>query len=50
VWAKKVYISNKFLLSSLTEQVRMYYDWANVQDADRYLDGLERIVNDSMET
>lgn len=26
-------------------QVSMYFDWANVHQADRYLDQLEKIVN-----
>lgn len=30
-------------------QVNMYFDWANVHKADKYLDQLERIVDGSFE-
>ena len=30
-------------------QVSMYFDWANVHQADRYLDQLEKIVNGTFE-
>ena len=30
-------------------QVTMYFDWANVHRADRYLDELEKMVNASRE-
>jgi glycosylphosphatidylinositol transamidase len=30
-------------------QVSMYFDWANVHQADKYLDELEKIVNGTFE-
>lgn len=37
--------------SALAEdQVTMYFDWANVHQADRYLDDLERLVQENATT
>ena len=38
-------VSTRFEIRTHRWQVTMYYDWADVHGADRYLDDLERLVN-----